>query len=370
MKKSERSLRVLIACGGTGGHIFPGIAIAGGLRARGHQAAVVVSEKKIDEVAMGKHPEIPVFKLSAIASPRLLSPRVFLFLVRFAGSAWKARSIIRGYAPHVIVGMGGFTSMPVVVAGRMLGIPTLLHDSNAIPGRANRLGARFATVVLIGWDAAAKHLKHPDVRTVGTPIRRELGIESDSGDCGAAFGLDPGKPVVLVIGGSQGARGLNRLIVGALPALAEGLPELQVLHLSGELDFDEVRAGYDGCPLVHHVAPFCQEMAKAYAIADLVVARSGASTLNELATFGFPSVLVPYPFAADHHQHANAKIFTDAGAALLADEEDTTPDGLAEMLLGILRDEKRRQAMSKAMRALAPDGATDLICAAIESVAE
>ena len=311
--KSESPLRVLIACGGTGGHVFPGIAIAEGLRSRGHEAAVVLSEKKIDEVAVREHPEIPVFKLPAIASPRLLSPRIVLFFLRFATSAWKARSIIRGYSPDVIVGMGGFTSMPILVAGRMLGIPTLLHDSNAIPGKANRLGARFATAVLVGWDAAREHLRHRDIRTVGTPIRSELSNRQDTESCGAAFGLDPDRPVLLVIGGSQGARGLNRLVLGALPALAEGLPSLQVLHLSGTLDLEEVKAGYEGCPLQSHVAPFCHEMAKAYAITDLVVARSGASTLNELATFGFPSVLVPYPHAADHHQHANARIFTEAG---------------------------------------------------------
>ena len=203
---------------------------------------------------------------------------------------------------------------------------------------------------------------------MGTPIRRELTSEQDPQACGQAFGLDATKPVLLVIGGRQGARGLNRLVLGALPVLVEAAPELQILHLSGAVDLEEVEAGYEGCPLRHHVAPFCHAMAKAYAITDLVLARSGASTLNELATFGFPSVLVPYPYAADLHQHANANIFVEAGAALLADEKSTTPESLAAMVLGLMRNPAACQAMAGAMRSLSPEGATDLICEATESV--
>ena len=142
-----------------------------------------------------------------------------------------------------------------------------------------------------------------------------------------------------------------------------------MLHLTGPADFDEAKGQYEDCPLGHHVAPFCHELAKAYTITDLVVARSGASTLNELATLGIPSILVPYPHAADLHQHANAKIFTEAGAATLADEADTTPEGLAGEILRILGDRLAHSTMGDAMRSLAPDQATAEICDIIEASA-
>ncbi len=363
-------MRVLIACGGTGGHVFPGVAIAEGLRGRGHDVALILSQKKIDEIVMREHRQIPVFTLPAVGSPALLSPRIVLFLLRFISSIWKARAIIREYAPDVILGMGGFTSMPPLVVGRKMGIPTLLHDANAIPGRANRLGVRFATTVLVGWEAATTYLRHRNIRVVGTPIRGNLRVEqAEPETSGALFGLNPAKPVLLVIGGSQGARGLNRLVVDALPALARAVPDLQLLHLSGELDFAEVEAGYRGCSLAYHVAPFWHEMGQIYAITDLVVARSGASTLNELAVLGIPAVLIPYPYAADDHQRANARIFADAGAALLADEATTTPEGLADMVGEIWGDQSAFRRMSEAMQALAPERATELICDAIESAA-
>jgi len=363
---TDTPIRALIACGGTGGHLFPGIAIANGLRARGHEAAVIVSEKKIDEIAMRDYPDIPVFKLPAIASPPLFSPRIVPFALRFGQASWMARSIIKGFSPHAVVGMGGFTSMPVLVAGRALGLPALLHEANGIPGRANRLGERLASTMLVGWDAARLRLQHSDIRTVGTPIRQGLEQPQDLVKCGETFGLNPDKPILLVIGGSQGARGLNRLVTGSLSLLSKRLPDLQLLHLTGVDDLEEVKAAYQGSTLRHFVAAFCHDMEKAYPITNVVVARSGASTLNELATFGLPSILVPYPHAADLHQHANAEIFTDAGAALLADEDKTEPSDLVDHIVHLLEDRLAYAKMGDAMRDLAPDDSVDLICDAIE----
>jgi UDP-N-acetylglucosamine--N-acetylmuramyl-(pentapeptide) pyrophosphoryl-undecaprenol N-acetylglucosamine transferase len=244
-----------------------------------------------------------------------------------------------------------------------LGLKTFIHDSNALPGRANRLTARFCQRVFLGFDAAKAYFPNRQTTTTGTPARPEILHLPTRAEAAARFGLDPARPVIVVTGGSQGARRLNELRAEAAASLPA---ETQVLHIAGALDHDrvaEIAHGREG----YRVLGFCDQMASAYAVADLVIARAGASSLTEIALAGRPSILVPYPHAADDHQTCNARVFADAGAGVLARESDLTAASLAELAAGILADPEKHARMVAATRTLAVPDAAGRVCAAIES---
>ena len=358
-----KSLKILIACGGTGGHLFPGIAVGEALRARGHEVMLLISEKKVDAEASAKYRHLSFKTMPAVAKPPTLSPRMLPFLWKLWGSVRHCKQVIRDFQADAVLGMGGFTSLPPVYAGHKLGLKTFIHDSNARPGRANVMTSRFCTRVFLGLDAAKAFFPNRETVTTGTPVRPEITRLPSREDAAALFGLDAGRPTIVVTGGSQGARRLNELSARAAASLP---PETQVLHIAGALDFQrvsEITAGRPG----YQVLGFCDQMPSAYAIADLVIARSGASSLTEIAISGHPSILVPYPFAADDHQTRNAKVFAEAGAAKLVQERDLDAEKLASLATSILQDLPTYKRMAKAARALAVPDAADRVCAAIEA---
>ncbi|MCA1963919.1 MAG: undecaprenyldiphospho-muramoylpentapeptide beta-N-acetylglucosaminyltransferase [Prosthecobacter sp.] len=348
MKTSpNQPAHVLIACGGTGGHLFPGIAVAEVLKARGHDVTLLISEKKIDSIAASGHKELRFEKMPFLAMPKPWSPKMIGFLTGLWRGMKQCRKIIRQHQISTVLGMGGFTSFAPLYAGRKEGCRTLIHESNAIPGKANRLNARYADTVLCGLDACKTHFpKHSDVRVVGTPIRSSM-RGSSTEKPHEFFKLDPAKKTLLIMGGSQGARGINRVIGMALEQFEK--MGIQLLHIAGPTDYEEVRDVYAKHPMLpQHVAAFCHRMDLAYRAADLAIARSGASSMSELAYFGVPSLLIPYPFAAEDHQTRNAEIFHQAGAALMMPEKDLNADVLADAVRSILTDPKKAEAMKRA----------------------
>ena len=358
-----RSLKILIACGGTGGHLFPGIAVGEALRARGHEVMLLISEKNVDSEASAKYTHLQFKTVPAVAKPPTLSPRMLTFVWKLWGSIGLCKTIIREFKADAVLGMGGFTSLPPVYAGHKLGLKTFIHDSNARPGRANVMTSRFCTRVFLGLDAAKRFFPNRETVTTGTPVRPEITRLPSREDAAALFGLDAGRPTIVVTGGSQGAKRLNELSAQAAASLP---PEMQVLHIAGALDFQrvsEITAGRPG----YKVLGFCDQMPSAYAIADLVIARSGASSLTEIAISGHPSILVPYPYAADDHQTRNAEVFDSAGAAVLVQERDLDAEKLASLATSILQDLPTYKRMAKAARALALPDAADRVCAAIEA---
>lgn len=359
----SKSLKILIACGGTGGHLFPGIAVGEALRARGHEVMLLISEKKVDAEASAKYSHLRFETVPAVAKPPTLSPRMLPFLWKTWGSIGRCKKIIREFGADAVLGMGGFTSLPPVYAGHKLGLKTFIHDSNARPGRANVLTSRFCTKVFLGLDAAKAFFPERETVTTGTPVRPEIIHLPSREEAAALFGLDPGKTTILVTGGSQGAQRLNELSAQAAAKLP---PETQVLHIAGALDFERVSEIAHGRPN-HKVLGFCDQMPAAYALADLVIARSGASSLTEIAISGHPSILVPYPYAADDHQTRNAEIFSEAGAAKLVQERDLDAEKLASLATSILQDLPTYKRMAKAARALAIPNAAERVCAAIEA---
>ena len=359
----SKPLKILIACGGTGGHLFPGIAVAEALKAAGHDAMLLISEKKIDSQASAKYTHLRFERVQAVAKPATTSPKMIPFLFKLWKAIRHSKKLIREYKPDAVLGMGGFTSLPPVYAGHKLGLKTFIHDSNARPGRANVLTSRFCTQVFLGLEPAKSFFpKHQPILT-GTPVRPEILHLPSFQEAAARFGLDPSKATILVTGGSQGAQGLNRLCAEAGKLLP---PDFQILHIAGNLDFEAVKEIAGDRPN-HKILGFCDQMPSAYSLADLVIARSGASSLTEIAIAGIPSILVPFPFAADDHQTRNAEVFAAAGAAELIQQKDLDAEKLAGMATRILTDLQTRERMAQAARALSIPDAADRVCRAIEA---
>ncbi len=359
-------MRVVIACGGTGGHLFPGLAVAEELRRRGHEILVLISEKEIDTLASRGADQFEFRKLAAIGMPSPLSPAIVPFLLRLRESIRQCRRIYREFKPHAMLGMGGFTSMPPVIASWRDKTPAFIHESNAIPGKANRMAARFTKCVFLGFAECAPHFHGRPCEVTGTPIRTALRQRADRSVALEAFKLDPERRTVVVIGGSQGARGLNQLVVRTLPLLREW--NAQFIHFTGREDERYVAENYTRAGIPAFVAPFFDRMDLAYGAADCVIARSGASTLSELAYHGIPSILVPYPHAAEDHQTKNAEIFAQAEAAILLQERDGSPIVLHKLLNGLVNDTSRRSAMATNMKKKSPEDAASAVAIKIESL--
>ncbi|MFK7851983.1 MAG: undecaprenyldiphospho-muramoylpentapeptide beta-N-acetylglucosaminyltransferase [Akkermansiaceae bacterium] len=350
-------MKILIACGGTGGHLFPGIAVAESLLAQGHEPLLLISQKKIDSQASEKYPHLKFQVVPAIAKPSTLSPKMLPFSWALLRSIQTSRKIIRKFGADAVLGMGGFTSFPPVFAGHRLGLKTFVHDSNARPGRANILTSRFCDEVFIGLEPAADFFKKTTHLT-GTPARPEILNLPSREEAAAKFKLDPSKQTLLITGGSQGALNLNRLVASASTSLPS---DIQILHIAGPNDFKRIRSENPKLRDGYHLIGFCDQMPSAYVAADLVLARSGASTLTEISLAGLPSILVPYPYAADDHQTANAKVFSEAGAAELVQQDKLTPDSLAKRITNLLANHEKRSEMSAAAKALAVPNAPDQV---------
>jgi UDP-N-acetylglucosamine--N-acetylmuramyl-(pentapeptide) pyrophosphoryl-undecaprenol N-acetylglucosamine transferase len=369
MTAASEPFRAVIACGGTGGHLFPGLAVAEALHARGHEVLLLVSEKEIDSTALAAHPEFRAEKLPSVGMPSTpLSPAFIGFLKRLWESHRRCGAVYRKFRPSVVLGMGGFTSTAPVVAARWRGLPAFIHESNAIPGRANKIAARFATKVLLGFEDCRTHFQGTECIVTGTPVRRNLGQPIPRADAAKIFGLDPARPILLVTGGSQGASGINQLLFKTVPLL--GGSGIQIIHLTGKNDDRLAAANYQREGIAHHVAPFHHRMEEAYSAADLVVSRAGASSLSELCLFGLPSILIPYPHATADHQTANAAILIRAGAAGMVPEKEAVPEVFAAKLSNLLNDENRRREMSAAARRISPVNAASDVADVMERAAK
>jgi len=357
------SMNAAIACGGTGGHLFPGLAVAEVLRERGHEVLVFISEKEIDSLAVTGHPEFRFEKLPTVALPSPFSPAILGFVRRFNDSLSLCRAIFRKFNPDAVLGMGGFTSTAPVIAGRMRGVPTFIHESNAFPGKANRHTARFVRAVLLGFNECAVFFPKVQTEWTGTPIRSSL-RPIDRIEALVRLGLRPEIPTLLVMGGSQGASGINQAMIKALPAL-QGIP-LQVIHLAGTRDARLLEDNYRRENISAHVAAFHHQMGDVYSAADFAISRSGAASLAELAAFGLPALLVPYPYAADDHQTRNAEIFVRANAAVMLREADLVEDVLPKKIRDLLGEPEALRNMSAAAAALAPKNAARLVVDTME----
>ncbi|HEY4414693.1 MAG TPA: undecaprenyldiphospho-muramoylpentapeptide beta-N-acetylglucosaminyltransferase [Verrucomicrobiae bacterium] len=350
----EKKPFIAIACGGTGGHLFPGIAVAEQLRQRGCDVALLISPKDVDQQAVKTAAGMAIVTLPAVG---LQNRNYFSFAKSFWHSFRATRKIFKIRRPQAVLAMGGFTSAPPVLAAYVSGIKAFLHESNTIPGRANRLLTHFADAAFVGFPEAAARLKIRNIAVTGTPVRPQFfpaqnpagrdSVEPKSTQCRTALGLASDLPVVLVVGGSQGASGLNELILSALPLLAK--KNWQWLHLTGAKDFDKVQAAYRVQGISAVVKPFLAEMDLALGAATACVSRSGASSLAEMAAMRLPSLLVPLPTAADNHQYFNALAFEKTGAAKMVEQRKATPEQVVTILEELVTDAATRSQMESAL---------------------
>ncbi len=343
--------RFLFAASGTGGHVFPGLAVA---RAASENARIRFVGASRGMESRLVPPE--GFDLTLVEVPPLRggSPATLLrTMPRLVAGLLKMFRLIRNFRPHAIFGTGGAVSGVAVLAGRLAGVPSLVLEPNAEPGLATRWSARFTTEIAIAWEDSRKHFPRSATFVSGIPVRAEFLDVPDP----------PGKDDevgVLVTGGSQGAARLNRLVLEALPLLAEAPVRLRITHQTGPADEDRVRSAYAERGVPVRVAPFLDDMAAELAAADLVVGRAGAITCAELAAAGRPAILVPAPVAGAH-QHGNAATLESAGAALSL-AESASGASFARALLGLASDGERRRRMGAAARGLArPSPARTLV---------
>ena len=335
---------VVIMAGGTGGHIFPGLAVARELRARGVPvtwlgAAGAMETRLVPPQGIAID-TLPIAGIRGKGKLALLgAPFRIMRAVRAAGFALRARN------PRAVVAFGGFASGPGGLAGRLLGVPLIVHEQNRAPGMTNRILARFCRRLLVGFPgsfAGGEEL-------VGNPVRAEIAAIAAPEQ--RLSGRD-GPLRVLVVGGSQGARVLNQAVPAAVAALA-GQAQFQIRHQSGEKLFAEAQAAYQQADVAAEVSPFIADLAQAFAWADLVVCRAGASTLAELCAVGVPAVLVPFAAAVDDHQTRNAQYLVEHGAAVLLKQDAGLAAALQQTLQQLHDDPARRMAMAQAARGLA-----------------
>jgi UDP-N-acetylglucosamine--N-acetylmuramyl-(pentapeptide) pyrophosphoryl-undecaprenol N-acetylglucosamine transferase len=357
---------VAIACGGTGGHLFPGLAVADQLRRRGCAVALLISPKDVDQQAVQSARDLEIVTLPAVA----LQNRNYLSFAQSFRKSWlAARKLFTARPPQAVLAMGGFTSVPPVLAAKRFRAQTFLHESNTIPGRANRVLARFVNRAFIGFPEAGPRLRYCAATVVsGTPVRLQF-QPRDPAVCRAQLGLDPHRPTILVMGGSQGASGINELILSVLPLL--GQRDWQWLHLTGPTDFAKVTQAYATRGLTAVVKPFLAEMELAMAAATVAVSRSGASSLAEIAALRLPSLLVPYPTAADNHQMYNALAFVCTGAAQLLEQKEATPGKCLAALQDLMDNEQTRAGIRTSLvRWHSPHAAEEIAENILQAIAQ
>jgi UDP-N-acetylglucosamine--N-acetylmuramyl-(pentapeptide) pyrophosphoryl-undecaprenol N-acetylglucosamine transferase len=356
-----KPLRIVIAGGGTGGHLYPGIAVARELVAQRPDAVVsFAGTVRGIESRIVPHEG---FALDLLRSAGLkgMSPAAVargLALLPLSGlDAWR---IVSRRAPDVVMGVGGYSSGPVVLVAAARGLPTLILEQNAVPGFTNRMLARVVTAAAVTYESTVPYFGRSGF-VAGNPVRPEFFDPAPT--------QSDGPPRVLIFGGSQGAHAINLALVAAAPKLAAYPGGLAVTHQTGERDLERVRDEYRRAGFTARVEPFLFAMDREMKSADLVVCRAGATTLAELTAAGRPALLVPLPTAADDHQRKNAQVLAAAGAAEMVEQEGLTGDRLAARIMALASDPVRRQAMSEAARRFArPDAARVIVHRVLELV--
>lgn len=355
-------MKIVVACGGTGGHAFPGLAVAQALQKRGHEVVLWCSGRDVEAGVLSQW-EGARFATGA----KQLSVRNGFAILR---SFLKCRREIRRFRPDVMLAMGSYSSLPPVLAAYISGVPIALHEANTVPGKAVEFLSRFAKCVATSFDVTAKYLPHKRVVRTGLPVRDEI-------TTGKRFDfIPPNSFVVFVTGGSQGAHKVNELASAALIKISAEIARrtdsakrpLYVIHQTGVLDEARVIADYANAAIPSRVHAFEREMANAFASADIVIARAGASTCFELAACGKPAMLIPLPTAMRNHQFENAQAFVVKGAADAANQADLTADALARYLLTKYDRPESLQKMSEKMSALADPNAALRVAMLVEDV--
>jgi len=355
-------MRILLTGGGTGGHICPALAAAEALAQAGHHFTYVGTRSGLEARAVPAA-GYPIVYLPSRPVSRKLSPDALLALAVTGAGVVAAYRLLARERPDAVLTTGGYAGVALGIAAAALRVALLLFEPNAVPGRANLLMSRWARRIAIAYAECAPHFgpaAQGRITVTGTPVRRDIG-QGDRAAARAAFGLAPERFTLLVVGGSAGARSLNQAVVAAAPVLlAEGV---QILHQTGRAHLATVRAATSALEGRGYLpVAYLEKMGEAYAAADLILCRAGASTLAEVTACGLPAILVPYPYAVADHQTFNARALANAGAGCLIPDRDLTPARLIEAVRAFAQDPQERHRAAVASRSLArPDAAKQIV---------
>lgn len=355
-------LKVILAGGGTGGHIYPAIAIANEFKYRFPESDILFigTRKGLEKELVPKNSFNLEF-ISAIGLARSLKKELFFLPFYVLKSLLESRALLKKYQPDIVVGTGGYVSLPVLFMASLRGKKTLIQEQNSYPGISTRILALFANRVCLSYQNSISYFPLKEkLRVLGNPIRKEI-ISGSREEGLRKFNLKPDKKTVLIFGGSQGSRRINQAIREGISHL-EQIKDIQLLWQTGSNDFEGIKDFMKEVNITSTVLPFIQEMSLAYAAADLLVCRAGALTLAEVTACGKPSILIPYPFATADHQRYNAISLKEKGAAEVILEKELKGENLANLIVELLKNENKLKEMSKNARILAkPMAASQIV---------
>ncbi len=343
-------MRCVIAGGGTGGHLFPGMAIAEAFleREEGNQILFIGTEKGIEARVLrgGKYP-LKMIQARPIQGRSLGAKMEALWSL--PGAVSEAVSILKDFQPQIVLGIGGYASGPTLLAAFLLGMKRAIHEQNVVPGMTNRILKWFSQRIFVSFEETKKCFPQKKTFVSGNPVRKEM-LSCLSGRRGGTEKTGEDRFTLLIFGGSAGAHRINEAMMEALGSLKEIWPSLRFIHQTGREDLDFVSKGYEEKGLDALVRPFFEDMATYYQMADLVICRSGASTVSELAVCGKAAILIPYPYAAHQHQLVNAKKLVELGAARMIEDGALGGPRLAQTILELYSHPEEREGMEEKIR--------------------
>jgi UDP-N-acetylglucosamine--N-acetylmuramyl-(pentapeptide) pyrophosphoryl-undecaprenol N-acetylglucosamine transferase len=351
-------MRIIIAGGGTGGHVIPALAIAQQLKKQFRAEILFIGTARGIETRLVPQAGFPLelIQVGALKNVSLMTRAKTMFDLPRAIAA--SARLLSDFDPEVVIGVGGYASGPAMVAAIRRRLPTLAFEPNVVPGFANRMIARWVSAAAVHFEETCQYF--PNCRVTGVPVRS------------AFFSIPPktgGTPSLLVFGGSQGARAINQAMIESLAGLRDKIPGIHIIHQTGQRDYDHVLAAYQRSGISAEVHKFIDDMPATFARADLLVCRSGASTVGEITAAGKPAIFVPFPAAADNHQNVNARALERVGAALVVEESNLGAAYLVDTIAMLIGDPRRLQSMSSAARSLAHPKAVEEIAEMVVQLA-
>ncbi len=390
MKGEKRHpIKIIISGGGTGGHIYPALSIGNELlRLEENLGVIFIGGKDRLEAQIVPRHNFPFIPISVAGFPRRLTWRWLQVIPKVLLGFVSSLNLLSRLKPKVVIGTGGYVCGPVLLAGALLRIPTLIQEQNAVPGLTNRILGRWVDEIHVSFAESTKYFKQGKVKVTGNPIRREIEKTSKAtitDEIFAKFGLKSGPKTVFVMGGSQGAHSINAAMIEALNKLEsfagglrrhgtadEGISELQIIHQTGQDDYEMVsnvvasKAKQSAKSKINHfVQPFFLNVPEIYALTDLMICRAGAMTLAEITVCGLPAILIPYPHSTGDHQMINAQAMEKNGAAILINDKELTGEILAKTLLDLLEDNQTLAKMAAASKKLGKPDAAEKIAQAV-----
>jgi len=359
-------MRILIVLGGTGGHIYPGLALGEKLRTRNNEVILVGRKGGIGE-RIAKESGFSFSQIVGEGLVRGFSLKVFNFLGKSIQGFFQSIQIFRSFKPDIVLGMGGYLAFPVVLAAKICGITCAIHEQNVLPGLANRVLAKIVNRIMVSFKETERYFPSKKTFLTGNPVRQSI-LNCPRSEGLRKLNLVDGKKNIMVFGGSQGARSINLAMVKALNFLDAVKKKIQIIHIVGVEQFSEIRDEYQKRNYSSCVLPYLLHMEYAYSCCDLVISRSGASSVAEIIAKGLPSILIPYPYATRGHQKANAEFLSKRRACLLIEDNRLTGELLADSIIHLIDNEAELREMAENTKSLSIDDAATRIANLIEAM--